>query len=520
MTALVLALVSVVVVNRLDDYFRDQVKADLTGRAATIRLLATGLVAQAVDRSESPVVALDGTLNPAVDSTLSSYVATLAQVGQADLTLQIGAVDQNTSGTSLVPSPDGTFSAELRTEPGKDQARDAPISFDETVAVTAPTRYGLRIALTNPYTVRVATLTTITTLLLVVAIVALGVAIVVAAIVARRFARPIIRLTEASRSLAEGDLTSRVPSEQATGTSSETAALSRQFNLMADRLEDSVAIIRRDRDRSRDFLADVSHELRTPIAAMRTFVELLQGPAGSDEAARQEFLESSAQQLERLDWLAQNLLELSKLDSGLVLLDLRPEDLRASVESAVEQAAPTAERRGLRLEMDLPDAPLRIRHDPQRIGQVVSNLVGNALKFTARNGVVRVRLRPQPNGAEIEVSDTGVGIDANELPRIFERFYRGSRSSEARSSGSGLGLAIVKSIVDMHAGRIAVETRPGHGSTFTVILPHDPRSPAPAEGEASADAATVPARAPSVGQGHVTNSSPTEAAHLNHGASQ
>ena len=98
---------------------------------------------------------------------------------------------------------------------------------------------------------------------------------------------------------------------------------------MAERLEESVAIIRRDRDRSRDFLADVSHELRTPIAALLTFNELLKDQAGDDPAARAEFLESSRVQLERLDWLAQNLLELSKLDSGLVLLDLRPDDLRA-----------------------------------------------------------------------------------------------------------------------------------------------------------------------------------------------
>src|SRR4029077_17673225 len=103
--------------------------------------------------------------------------------------------------------------------------------------------------------------------------------------------------------------------------------------------------------------------------------------------------------------------------------------------------------------------PVRIRHDPQRIGQVVSNLVGNALKFTPRSGAVDVELRPLPDGAEIEIRDNGVGIDAAELPRIFERFFRGSRANEARGSGSGLGLAIVKSIVDMHGGRITVESR-------------------------------------------------------------
>ena len=123
-----------------------------------------------------------------------------------------------------------------------------------------------------------------------------------------------------------------------------------------------------------------------------------------------------------------------------------------------------------------------VRHDPPRIGQVVSNLVGNSLKFTPRGGSVQVKLTPhRQGGARIEVTDTGVGIDAAELPRIFDRFYRGSRANEARGSGSGLGLAIVRSIVEMHGGRIAVESRIGFGSTFTVTLPADPRTkPQPA----------------------------------------
>jgi signal transduction histidine kinase len=198
--------------------------------------------------------------------------------------------------------------------------------------------------------------------------------------------------------------------------------------------------------------------------------------AAADPSTRAEFLETSRAQLERLDWLAQNLLELSKLDSGLVLLDLRPEDLRAAVESAVEQTETAARRRGVRLGLHLPDGPVRIRHDPQRIGQVVANLVGNAIKFTPRDGSVDVELRPCADGAEIEVRDTGVGIDPTELPKIFDRFYRGSLANEARGSGSGLGLAIVKSIVDMHGGIITVESRLGAGTTFVVTLPRDPRT--------------------------------------------
>jgi two-component system phosphate regulon sensor histidine kinase PhoR len=209
---------------------------------------------------------------------------------------------------------------------------------------------------------------------------------------------------------------------------------------------------------------------------MRTFVELLQGPAGEDPAARAEFLESSAGQLDRLDWLAQNLLELSKLDSGLVLLELRPEDLRGTIESAVEQAQTAAEKRGVRLVTVLPDRPLRFQHDAPRVGQVVGNLVGNAIKFTPRGGEVRVSARAEPDGgARIEVVDSGIGIKASELPLVFDRFYRGSQSNEARGSGSGLGLSIVKSIVDMHHGTIAVESAVGRGTRFVVTLPKDPR---------------------------------------------
>jgi signal transduction histidine kinase len=283
-----------------------------------------------------------------------------------------------------------------------------------------------------------------------------------------------------------------VPDDPGQWGSIELIELATQFNTMADRVQESVEIIRRDRDRGRDFLADVSHELRTPIAALRTFNELLRERAGEDPTARTEFLEASGVQLERLDWLAQNLLELSKLDSGLVLLDLRPDDIRSTVEQAVEQAEPAARRRGIDLVVHLPQHPLRIRHDPVRVGQVVANLVGNAIKFTPRGGHIAVDVGPAPDGVKVVVSDTGVGIDASELPHIFERFYRGTRANEARGSGSGLGLAIVRSIVEMHGGTVSVESRLNAGSTFTVILPRDPRradgsSPA----QATADDAIV-----------------------------
>jgi len=337
--------------------------------------------------------------------------------------------------------------------------------------------------------------------------------VVVSATLARRFTTPLRELTAASRALADGDLSVRVPAASLRAGSSELGELAVQFNTMADRLAESVDISRRDRDRSRDFLADVSHELRTPLAALRTFNQLLMESAGDDPEARTEFLESSAGQIERLDWLAQNLLELSKLDSGLVLLDLRPDDLRAAVESAAQQHGAVASRRGVALTVDLPDAPIRIRHDPPRIGQVVANLVGNAVKFTPRGGTVRVTTAATDDGARVDVADTGVGIDPAELPHIFERFYRGTRANEARGSGSGLGLAIVRSIVAMHGGTVEVESG-GGGSRFTVRLPRDPRTIAGTPAAERSDVATAAAGVERIlgSTGPATSAAPTPAA--------
>lgn len=500
--ALTLALVGVVVLNRLDDYFYQQEKANLELRATAVANIAKSFAVQATESqssTENVVVTPDGVLNPSVRTAFRSadlLPGIANKVAQADVRIVFGTYSHGSRGDVFVPAGNASFTARLSDPPSRGQARDS-IATDPNAFFKVDDDplfpWALEVTLANPYTTRASTLAAVAGLLAVAGLAALLVAVGVAALLARRFAAPLRRLTEASRGLAEGDLSRRVPDAWTVGGTVETAELSRQFNAMAERVEESMAIIRRDRDRSRDFLADVSHELRTPLAALRTFNELLQEGAVEDPETRAEFLESSRQQIERLDWLAHNLLELSKLDSGLLELDLRPEDLRATVETAVEQAELPARRRGVDLRLELPNQPLRIRHDPPRVGQVVGNLLSNSLKFTPRGGAVRVALAATSDGARIEVSDTGVGIDAAELPHIFERFYRGSLANEARGSGSGLGLAIARSIVEMHGGRIGVESRLGHGSTFRVVLPRDPRRAgalaAPVDEEPAAGAA-------------------------------
>jgi signal transduction histidine kinase len=513
---LTLGLATVLVINRLEDYFTNQEQTELDQRFALVQ----SYVSSTADRvaPNRPVVSRDGVVDGLLLAALSDqhvqrFIAD--ELAQANVSITFGWVAVDGETKKFVAAHNPPIELPLEVPPAAGQTQALGVSKTKQFANSEPFRpYAFTVTLSDPYTFRA----NVTGIMAAVALFALGLSVLVSSWLARRFTTPLRRLTEASRGLAEGDLTRRIPAGEVNTGSSELAALATQFNTMADRLQESVDIIRRDRDRSRDFLADVSHELRTPIAALRTFNELLVEGAVDDPATRNEFLETSRAQLERLDWLAQNLLELSKLDSGLVLLDLRPDDLRAAVESAVEQTSSAASRRGVGLTLHLPDAPIRVRHDPQRIGQVVVNLVNNAVKFTPMGGAIAVDVAATAEGATIDVRDTGVGIDPAELPHVFERFYRGSQANEARGSGSGLGLAIVRSIVDMHGGTVEVESRLGIGSRFTVTLPRDPRlvagTPA-AERAAVASASDAPAEAFVASSPNMQETSPTDRPQVN-----
>jgi signal transduction histidine kinase len=514
LVAAILVAVSLIVLNRMDTYFHEQEERALADRALLIGQV-TVFLGQVIAQPGAvllPGDVVDGDVAAGLssDNWLESIANTMAR---ADVVIEIGGITRTSTGTVyLTPAANGVYRQALTAEPGAREARDV---LTQSIVLPVPHKpliedWGVRVTLSNPLTTRAYTVRTITGLLVMTGLGALLAAILLAALVTDRFTRPLRRLAESARRFGGGDLGHRVPPSVIGASYTEVQELSGQFNQMASRLEESVALVRRDRDRSRDFLADVSHELRTPIAAMRTFNELLRDGAWRDDATREEFLESNRTQLERLDWLAQNLLELSKLESGLLALDLRPEDLRVTVESAVEQAEPLAARRSIELTLQAPAEPVKVRHDPQRVGQVVSNLIGNAIKFTPRGGRVSVEVRAHRDGAQVEVRDTGVGIDAAELPRIFDRFYRGSSANEARGSGSGLGLAIVKSILDMHGARISVESRVGSGSSFTVTLLRDPRpggSSAAGEPASTPDPAAMPSPIPTEGEADVAISS-------------
>jgi len=309
-------------------------------------------------------------------------------------------------------------------------------------------------------------------------LVAVALAVGAGLTMSRRLSAPLWALTTTAERMAGGDLSARAPVSRR----DEIGTLAARFNEMASRLQESFQALAADRDQLRRFVADVSHELRTPIAALSTFIELLR-TADDDPAARAEFLAESAAQVERLDRLTVNLLELSRLDAGLLPMDLAPEDVADLLQRTRGRWAPRAAQRHIGLQLVFPEGHPRVRCDRLRIEQVFDNLVGNAVKFVGEGGTVTIgaatrpgtspATAPGPEGAvglvEFWVQDNGPGIAPEDLPHIFERFYRGRQAGQ--SDGSGLGLAIVHAILAAHGSSIQVTSEPGQGSKFTFSLP-------------------------------------------------
>jgi two-component system, OmpR family, phosphate regulon sensor histidine kinase PhoR len=238
-------------------------------------------------------------------------------------------------------------------------------------------------------------------------------------------------------------------------------------------LQDVTELRKLERAR-RDFVANIGHELRTPLASVKLLVETLETAVHVDPDAAQEFLQKINIELDGLTQLVRELLELSKIESGQVQLNTRPTSLQDLLERVVSRLGPQAERGGLTLQVqssgDLPLAEV----DPERIEQLLVNLVHNAIKFTPPGGHATLKAEEQSGALLVSISDTGVGISSEDLPRIFERFYKVDKArtgSPQRDGGTGLGLAIAKHIVQAHGGRIWAESVLDHGTTFYFTLP-------------------------------------------------
>jgi two-component system phosphate regulon sensor histidine kinase PhoR len=227
--------------------------------------------------------------------------------------------------------------------------------------------------------------------------------------------------------------------------------------------------VRRVEQVRRDFVANVSHELRTPLASIKSVIETLAGGALEDEAAARDFLSRADAEVDRLVQMVKELLDLSRIESGELPLAQQPVEMASVVADAVERLRPQAEKQGLSLSVDVAADLPPIIGDAERLARVVVNLLHNAVKFTPAGGSVQVSAGLAQSAVTVSVTDTGVGIAPEDLPRIFERFYKSDRARA--SGGTGLGLAVVKHIVEAHGGTVSVESEPGRGSTFSFSIP-------------------------------------------------
>jgi len=220
-----------------------------------------------------------------------------------------------------------------------------------------------------------------------------------------------------------------------------------------------------------DFVANVSHELKTPLTAIRGLVETLLDDGAMDEATRQRFLTKLRDQTARVSALMTDLLAISQIESRETALEVEMLDLRDPIRESLKALLPSAEKKGVTVESEVPDEPVTESCDAEAIRRVFDNLLDNAVKYTPEEGRVWVRLRTEGDSALVEVADTGIGIEPRDQERIFERFYRVDKARSRELGGTGLGLSIVKHIVQAHGGEVSVESVPGRGSTFRVRLP-------------------------------------------------
>jgi two-component system phosphate regulon sensor histidine kinase PhoR len=227
--------------------------------------------------------------------------------------------------------------------------------------------------------------------------------------------------------------------------------------------------VRRLDSMRRDFISNVSHELRTPLAGIRAAAETLHEGAIADPPAATEFVGHILRETDRLTQLVEELLELSRIESGAAPMTFSPLDANKLVQSAVVRFAQQAERAGITLTNETVDGELMMLGDAERLERALGNLIANALKFTDSGGVVTVSANPEGNEVAIAVRDTGIGIEPEQQGRVFERFFKADRGRG--EGGTGLGLAIVKHIVLAHGGTVQVESRPGRGATFRMLLP-------------------------------------------------
>jgi signal transduction histidine kinase len=290
-------------------------------------------------------------------------------------------------------------------------------------------------------------------------LVALVVSLLASVFVARSIAAPIQKVTEAANAMAHGKYDQRVP----VFGPREVQELAQDFNNMASRVQAA-------QQAERDFVANVSHELKTPLTSIQGFAQAIEDQAVSEPQDVQRAARVVREEAERLRRLTNGLLDSAQIQSGTIQMAHAPLDLNEIAQACVERLQLRAQSAGISLITRLAALP-EVQGDGDRIAQVITNLLDNALKHTPSGSKVTLETQVSKRGVEVSVLDTGAGIPPEDVPRIFERFYQVDKSRSSGAAGSGLGLAICKQIVDAHGGQLSVQSALGVGTRVTFALP-------------------------------------------------
>jgi signal transduction histidine kinase len=274
--------------------------------------------------------------------------------------------------------------------------------------------------------------------------------------ISRRISAPVLALSAVTARMTQGDLSSRAD----VNGRDEFGQLARSFNEMASRVEETVGTLRA-------FVADAAHELHTPLTALKTNLELARDEENA--LARSRYLARAQEQSQRLEALVKSLLDLSRIEASEPTFDLVPIDLSRLIQEVSEQFASRAEQTEHEFETGPIEENVSVIGNPEQLKQVMVNLLENALKFTSRNGLISVDFEVVDKHARLTITDTGIGIPAEDLPHLFERFHRGRNASHY--VGNGLGLAIVKAIVTAHKGEVIVHSEAEKGTQVIVSIP-------------------------------------------------
>lgn len=276
-------------------------------------------------------------------------------------------------------------------------------------------------------------------------------------------------LAKVAKRLATGDLSARA---RVAGRD-EVAQVAAAFNEMADQLEQAAAKRDEIEKLRRDLIAWTSHDLRTPLTSIRVIVEALHDEVVTDEETRQRYLRVLRSEVVALNELIDDLFELAQLGAGAMVLELGWHSLGDLISDTLESLQPVARQRSIDLAGEIGPDVDPVLMNASKIGQVLNNVLGNALQHTPVGGQVSLVARRLSEGVEVTVRDSGPGFSAEELPRVFEQFYRGEQARSRTTGGAGLGLAIASGIVEAHGGRIWAENLPGNGALVGFLLPND-----------------------------------------------